>query len=119
MQTCQGSSTFTLHGLWPEWANECSGTALDVNALSSIRSDLEKYWLSCPEFGSDNETFWSHEWEKHGTCSGMGQLEFFQKGLALRQQYVSKCSGGSTCTVCFDKTLTTLETCPGSEGVMV
>lgn len=87
MQKCKGSSTWTLHGLWPEWGQNCAGDAFDVSQISSIKSQMEKYWLSCPEYSDSNEEFWSHEWSKHGTCTTMSQLDYFTEGLNLRSKY--------------------------------
>ena len=72
-----------------------------------------KKWPSCPEYGESEQEFWSHEWKKHGTCSGMGQLEYFKKALQMRDEYMNKCSKeGNQCSVCFGKNLTSQETCP-------
>eukprot|EP00850_Spirogloea_muscicola_P004474 SM000019S05018 [mRNA] locus=s19:585876:587446:+ [translate_table: standard] len=37
--------------------------------ISDLEDDLETYWdtLHCP--ASKGESFWSHEWSKHGTCA--------------------------------------------------
>mmetsp|Transcript_22976 Transcript_22976/g.53217 ORF Transcript_22976/g.53217 Transcript_22976/m.53217 type:complete len:161 (-) Transcript_22976:93-575(-) len=99
MQKCKGSSTWTNHGLWPEWGQDCGGDAFDVSQISSIKSSMEKYWLSCPEYSDSNEEFWSHEWSKHGTCTTMSQLDYFTEGLSLRSKYQGGCtsSDGSSC----------------------
>jgi ribonuclease T2 len=118
MQQCQGSSAWTLHGLWAEWGNDCEGAKFDINALSSIMGDLKSKWPSCPEYGQSNEEFWEHEWTKHGTCSGMGEAQFFSKAMSLRDQHQSKCGSTNECSVCFSKDLTTILDCPsGSEQV--
>ncbi|KAF2798235.1 ribonuclease M [Melanomma pulvis-pyrius CBS 109.77] len=70
--------SWTLHGLWPD---HCDGT-YDANCdasraytnISSIISSFGKtdllsymqtYWK---DYQGDDETFWEHEWAKHGTC---------------------------------------------------
>jgi ribonuclease T2 len=49
---------------------------------------MEKNWpsLSCPS--SNGFRFWSHEWEKHGTCaeSELDQHEYFEKALKLKEK---------------------------------
>jgi len=101
---------FTLHGLWP---NTCSngrtGDNCDPKRVYSdmrqfldkdLQEELTKYWPS--KFG-DHNAFWTHEWNKHGTCmttlepkcfSGNKQYKtgseitvYFKQTLKLRQQY--------------------------------
>eukprot|EP00929_Paragymnodinium_shiwhaense_P071945 TRINITY_DN36536_c0_g1_i1.p1 TRINITY_DN36536_c0_g1~~TRINITY_DN36536_c0_g1_i1.p1 ORF type:complete len:160 (+),score=50.59 TRINITY_DN36536_c0_g1_i1:101-580(+) len=108
MDTCQGSDAPTIHGLWPQWAESC-GKEFDESAVSSIEGELHKYWKSCPEYGGDDVGFWKHEWEKHGSCTGMDELTFFNTTLTLFQQYKGQCTGG--CKICLAKDLKTLETC--------
>ncbi|KAI9085457.1 hypothetical protein K1719_032618 [Acacia pycnantha] len=49
---------------------------------------MEKNWpsLSCPS--SNGLRFWSHEWEKHGTCSEseLDIRDYFEKALQLKQK---------------------------------
>jgi ribonuclease I len=92
LQLCPDAEEWTLHGLWPS-SNDCSGPPFDPNAISSIESDLEAKWPSCYGKGGGEDDFWSHEWEKHGTCSGMQELDFFNTALALQQKYNHLCSG--------------------------
>ncbi|KAK3207622.1 hypothetical protein GRF29_103g1558317 [Pseudopithomyces chartarum] len=70
--------SWTLHGLWPD---RCDGT-YDANCdssraytnISSIissfgKSDLLSYMSTYwKDYKGDDNTFWSHEWAKHGTC---------------------------------------------------
>ena len=81
-------TTLGLHGLWPQYSNSknypqyCQGgpgcpkgdnCPLDWNGLSEdIRSFLT---TAIP---TDAESLAKHEWQKHGTCSGLTQQEYFQ-----------------------------------------
>lgn len=109
MQKCEGRDAYTMHGLWAEWNNGCHGPAYDKDAIASIRSKMEEVWPSC--FGHSDDEFWAHEWEKHGTCSGMSEEEFFKKALDLYDQYVSQCGESEQCDVCFSEDFSTVESC--------
>ncbi|KAG8709155.1 ribonuclease T2-like [Ceratobasidium sp. 395] len=72
------SNSWTIHGLWPD---HCDGTydascdpARAYTDISSILSNggatdilnyMKTYWV---DINGDNESFWEHEWAKHGTC---------------------------------------------------
>lgn len=72
------SDSWTIHGLWPD---NCDGTyqsscdsSRDYTGISDILQQFGKqdtlnymnqYWL---DEDGDNESFWEHEWSKHGTC---------------------------------------------------
>ncbi|CAH9087303.1 unnamed protein product [Cuscuta epithymum] len=81
---------FSIHGLWPnylsgKWPQNCDPqTSLDESQISDMMSAMEQEWpsLACPS--SDGVRFWSHEWEKHGTCSGLNQHDYFQKALSFK-----------------------------------
>jgi ribonuclease T2 len=64
---------FVLHGLWPQ-SNEgqppMSCTPASPVASDTVRHMLEYY----PSRG-----LIQHEWEKHGTCSGVSSQEYFAK----------------------------------------
>jgi ribonuclease T2 len=87
---------FTMHGLWPSrdgkaddansYPCECTEEKFDPEKLQPIAADMAKYWPSDRPAGHpDNDAFWSHEWEKHGTCSGApSQLAYFQTTLGFR-----------------------------------
>jgi ribonuclease T2 len=63
---------FTIHGLWPNyddgtWPQFCdSDYKFDEDKLDDLMDQLDEEWPSV--FDSD-ETFWDHEWSKHGTCA--------------------------------------------------
>ncbi len=52
---------------------------------------MKVYWKSCPEYSMSDVEFWSHEWSKHGTCSGKSEYDFFSAALSLRGRYASQC----------------------------
>ncbi|KAI9084428.1 hypothetical protein K1719_033618 [Acacia pycnantha] len=58
------------------------------SAISDLRSSLQKEWptLACPS--GNGIQFWSHEWEKHGTCSEsvLQQHDYFEAALTLKQK---------------------------------
>lgn len=73
--TCNGDaklSEFTIHGLWPSDAqneslqNCCTRERYDGRMLGPLNHKLKLWWPSLNRVPA--ETFWHHEWQKHGTC---------------------------------------------------
>jgi ribonuclease T2 len=62
---------FVLHGLWPQyergWPEFCRTDERDVSG-SNMTAALKL---------SPSEKLVQHEWEKHGTCSGLSQDDYF------------------------------------------
>ncbi|KAK2078958.1 hypothetical protein QBZ16_002648 [Prototheca wickerhamii] len=61
--------TFTLHGLWPEyttggWPQFCPDRTRSPEPEPSTRQEC--VW---PSLMGPSESFWGHEWTKHGTCA--------------------------------------------------
>ncbi|CAH0023236.1 unnamed protein product [Clonostachys rhizophaga] len=70
--------SWTIHGLWPD---NCDGTypancdssrkytnisdILTAGGGDATLTYMETYWK---DYKGDDETFWEHEWAKHGTC---------------------------------------------------
>jgi len=88
---------WTIHGLWPSRFGEdsastypcsCSRERFDPGELSSIQDELHHFWPTLFRSKSSDESFWNHEWSKHGTCSEFkSQLEYFRKTLETRSIY--------------------------------
>ncbi|KAF7547184.1 hypothetical protein G7046_g9085 [Stylonectria norvegica] len=99
------SDSWTVHGLWPD---NCDGTyeaTCDPNrqytniseilsaAAPSTLSYMQTYWK---DYKGNDESFWEHEFGKHGTCistlepscyanykSGQEVVDFFNKAVAV------------------------------------
>jgi ribonuclease T2 len=69
---------FVLHGLWPQYARgypeSCSNEPLS-------RADVTTYASLYP-----SPKLIVHEWQKHGTCSGLNPAAYFALTGKLRQQ---------------------------------
>jgi ribonuclease I len=85
-------SNFTLHGLWPQYSNApgypsfCTKEPFDPQAPASVGlSTMKNYWPNVKSTGNDPNysSFWEHEWEKHGTCTGLSQKQYFQDAVDL------------------------------------
>lgn len=91
------AADWNLHGIWPnrnntQWPSFCDDAdKFDLNALgSSLVSQMNVYWTNFddPTSGSD---FWSHEWDKHGTCAKTDPLtsnqhDYFAAAVKLVQR---------------------------------
>lgn len=103
------TNSWTIHGLWPD---NCDGTYIENCDPSRAYTDIagllqsqgasdtldymQTYWVN---INGDNEEFWEHEWETHGTCyntllpsclpddspEGAEAVSFFQTVVALFQ----------------------------------
>jgi ribonuclease T2 len=78
--------SWTIHGLWPDF---CNGTypaycdaareyaspvaVLEGAGEHELLRYMRKYWKTNTRDGVDDEAFWKHEFDKHGTC--MSTLE--------------------------------------------
>ncbi|XP_061480359.1 ribonuclease T2 isoform X2 [Rhineura floridana] len=76
---------WTIHGLWPDKAEDCNSTwHFDMSEIKDLMDDMNKYW---PDVIHPNHTrFWKHEWDKHGTCAASleslnSQKKYFGKAL--------------------------------------
>ena len=85
------TTQFTLHGLWPEYTTgypeSCTDEAFDASSVeNAIGLDvLNQYWPNVKANQDDSAytSFWEHEWTKHGTCSGLSQVDYFTAAINL------------------------------------
>ncbi|XP_020255490.1 extracellular ribonuclease LE-like [Asparagus officinalis] len=92
--TGKPAADFGIHGLWPNYndgsypSNCDPDSAYDESKIEDLISSMQVHWptLACPS--SDGTHFWTHEWEKHGTCaeSVLDQHAYFQSALGLKKQ---------------------------------
>lgn len=88
--TGKPAEDFSIHGLWPNrddgtWPQNCdTDSTFEESEVSDLMSRMQKDWpsLACPS--SDGVRFWTHEWEKHGTCSLLKQHKYFETALELK-----------------------------------
>jgi len=86
------SDFFTIHGIWPEnldgsFPQFCGGRRFILNLIEPLILDLDKVW---PSNTGRNAGFWSWEWNKHGSCTGLSQLEYFQQALNYHSDFDMK-----------------------------
>ncbi|KAH7515952.1 hypothetical protein FEM48_Zijuj10G0082900 [Ziziphus jujuba var. spinosa] len=92
--TGKPGADFGIHGLWPNYndgtypSNCDPSNPFDQSQISDLISSLQKNWptLACPS--GNGTAFWSHEWDKHGTCSEslLDQHAYFQTTLNFKKQ---------------------------------
>ncbi|EEF49431.1 extracellular ribonuclease LE [Ricinus communis] len=86
-QCKQRISNFTLHGLWPAKnvgpsPTYCNSVPFDNGKLTkAVINDLSTCWPDL--LRGDNTNFWSREWQKHGTCSGLKLADYFKNSINL------------------------------------
>ncbi|OQO05152.1 hypothetical protein B0A48_08172 [Cryoendolithus antarcticus] len=71
------SNSWTVHGLWPDncdgtYEANCDDTRAYTNITAILKaaspdtlSYMQTYWK---DYQGNDESFWEHEWAKHGTC---------------------------------------------------
>lgn len=86
---------FTVHGLWPQYEDSgypsfCTDEPFDPAVPQEVGwDDMTTYWPSVQynETDPDYDSFWEHEWTKHGTCSGLSQISYFQATINLIKKF--------------------------------
>lgn len=88
-------SNFTLHGLWPQYVlngypQYCTNEVFNESVINDVgKNRMITYWPNVKYELTDSnyDSFWKHEWEKHGTCSKLTQYEYFDNALELIISY--------------------------------
>ncbi|XP_022878308.1 intracellular ribonuclease LX-like isoform X2 [Olea europaea var. sylvestris] len=91
-KTGKPAEDFSIHGLWPnynngKWPSNCDRkNSFNQSEVSDLVSRMQKDWptLACPS--GDGFKFWSHEGDKHGTCTTLDQHTYFQSALDLKKK---------------------------------
>jgi ribonuclease T2 len=86
---------FTLHGLWPQYTTtgypaSCTSEAFNPKSPEAVgMASMEQYWpnVQAKEGSSNYDDFWTHEWSKHGTCSGLAQTDYFNTTINLAKSF--------------------------------
>ena len=77
-EQCSRQLGFVLHGLWPQYQRGYPGNCTRERLDPAMEQDFAGLYPSRFLYG--------HEWEKHGTCSGLSQEAFHQLARDLRQK---------------------------------
>lgn len=99
---------WSWHGLWPSndrkdsIIKKCSHEKFDESIFSTgelkdYRDLMEKKWrgikhnqyntYKAARYNNSYKNLWRHEWEKHGTCYGKSQTEYFRTAIELFQKF--------------------------------
>jgi ribonuclease T2 len=86
----------TIHGLWPEYSDGsypsyCTNEPFDPLIIKDVfQEKLNTLWPNIISTGKGDESYlWQHEWDKHGTCSGLSQRDYFSQILKAQVEYVT------------------------------
>eukprot|EP00903_Cladosiphon_okamuranus_P011046 g10431.t2 len=90
-------NNLTIHGLWPDYGDGtyptmCTSEPYDHDrVINAVGLDvLETLWpnIQVPEelAGKKYDSFWEHEWSKHGTCTGLSMEDYFSTAVSLLQE---------------------------------
>lgn len=90
--------TWVVHGLWPSRAHagtnygplNCDdGWPFHNTTLFPILPTMNQFWPNLMQNKAD-DSFWQHEWDKHGTCACQHRLctqrGYFEKALNVRAE---------------------------------
>ena len=83
------SETYMIHGLWPQIDAESYPVYCEevdyIEPDSDLLEFMQQEWKGC------DDSLWSHEWEKHGSCmksqTNVTENDFFNITLQLFNSY--------------------------------
>jgi len=92
-------SEWSVHGLWPTRYGEinpnfCNNSwHYNHSEMKPIMEEMERFWPDV-EMRKTQDSLWSHEWTKHGTCAVFSanethinnQTEYFRTGCQLAEE---------------------------------
>jgi ribonuclease T2 len=67
---------FVLHGLWPQYNKGYPSNCSTEKMPDSVKTQFPGLY--------PNDDLFDHEWEKHGTCTGLSPVEYLQAGKTLK-----------------------------------
>jgi len=68
---CDGNTGFVVHGLWPQ--SDSGRGPEGCGSASPVARDIVRQMLNY----IPTESLIQHEWETHGTCSGLSAADYF------------------------------------------
>jgi ribonuclease T2 len=71
---------------WPQCCQSTRyGFDIDPKVVAQLLPALKVYWPNEQDpSGSDlSSSLWGHEWQKHGTCSGMDQKSYLTEAMSI------------------------------------
>jgi ribonuclease T2 len=71
---------FALHGLWPQYEKGYPSNCSTEKMPDSVKAQFPGLY--------PNVSLFDHEWEKHGTCTGLSPMEYLQLGKTLKESVV-------------------------------
>lgn len=83
----------TIHGLWPNYKTSgypqfCTDESYDPTMPYQLGYvTMTTNWPSVIDAVDDYASFWEHEFTKHGTCTHLTQLQYFQETLKLYSRF--------------------------------
>jgi ribonuclease T2 len=67
---------FVLHGLWPQYNQGYPSDCSNVKLSASVKAKFPALY--------PNQSLYDHEWEKHGTCSGLSPEQYLALSKELK-----------------------------------
>ncbi len=71
---------FVLHGLWPQYEKGYPSNCSTEKMPSNVKAQFPGLY--------PNDKLFDHEWEKHGTCTGLSPVEYLQVSQAFKTAVV-------------------------------